>query len=408
MHYHYSIVPGTITSYLCSMHTIRSLKIFNLNSISNNNSNMDDIIIKEYTDFYYTYISMNLLLSLTCNCLPYTLSWLNQALPKNLIERFILFETHPLESLSIKYFLVSNFLVKVLTHIRNRRKGKFNIKEFKKLFEESKSLINTIQQDYFFIQNNEYKSKLKYQEYFYLMFYVSKLILFNIELSPYVYEEKLLPSKKYIKIKSINTKNESHLENEKNYSNNNDGGSSSINSKNDKSSYLYDDFKRGYKNLSLLEKIKYPGFNYKLDDDSKITQNEGGGDNNNDENTKFLIIPTPISNINYKNCYRVCYETAEKATLFLKELNKELNQNRMYYSFYSCFVFYHIGLFYMMVYANFKEERVKDIIEFYHEQIKVMDSYFPYLTYYYSKTYEKAKKEAYIAYSDNSIIFCPR
>jgi len=62
----------------------------------------------------------------------------------------------------------------------------------------------------------------------------------------------------------------------------------------------------------------------------------------------------------------------------------------------------------MVIYANFKNDDVKENIEFYHNQIKVMYKEFPVLSLHFSRLYEKAKIEAYEAYSNDSIIFCPK
>ncbi|OUM64313.1 hypothetical protein PIROE2DRAFT_60735 [Piromyces sp. E2] len=425
-----NIVPGTIDSYIWGEFTIRALKLYNF--FDSVNGITEDIIIKEYVDSYYTYINSNLLLNLTSNCMPNHLNWFNQAIPKSLNERFFLFEKHPLEKLTIKYLIVTNFLAKVIKHIRNRRNIEFNIKEFKKLFEESKNIVETLREDLDFIQNNEYKNKLEIQLYFYLVFYMAKLLLFNMELSPYVYNKKISPLKKYIKVNTVfseiefpfdnvqsssgyYTSNPSNDDDDDDDENDNDSYSFNNNDSNFDAKHDYNnasnsnltsnygkDFKRRYQDLCLLEKIKYSGFNYKLYHGSEKTGND-------DDDTQFLKIPPSLNDVNYGNCYRICYETAEKATLFLKEVNRVFvqPQPRVHYPQYLCIVFYHIGLFYMLVYVNFKEERVKEKIEFYHEQIKIVGNYYSYVSFYFSKTYEKAKREAYEAFSDDSLVFCP-
>jgi len=373
---------------------------------------MNDIYVKEYLATYYTFINTDLLLNITCNCIPDILSWFNQAIPKNLIERFFLFEKHPFENLSIKYFVVTNFLVKVVKYKRNCRNGIFSKKIFKRLFKESDNITETLKKDFMFIQNSEFKSQLQSQYYLYLLFYMAKLFLFNMELSPYIYDGKLIPLKKYVKIKAESTNINSPLQNIQNHSSNKDSyveeeDSSDCNSK-FSTDYFDENFQKRYQEYSILENIKYPGFIYKVYDESEKSRNDDKGENEADEeDERFLDIPSPISSIDYKNCYRICYETAEKATLFLKEINEELKPFEAY-PYYLCTVFYHIGLFYMIAYTNFKEEKDKENIEYYQEQIKAMGKYFPFISYYYLKTYKKAKKEAYIAFQDDSILFCPR
>jgi len=387
--------------------TIRGLKLFD--SYKNIND-MNDITFKEYLTTYYTYINTDLLLSITCNCIPDIMSWLNQAIPKGLIERFFLFEKHPFENLSIKHFVITNFLVKVLKHKRNRRNGVFNKIFFKKLFKESNNITEILQQDFKFIQVNEFRNQLQPQRYFYLLFSLAKLFLFNMEFSPYVYDGKFIPLNKYIKIKTVSTNIDSSLENKQHHNNERNVGEKDIYDNN--LIFLTEnynkDFQKKYQQICLLENIKYSGFNYKLYNESEKSLNDDEDENKKDEDdTKFLDIPLPISNINYKNCYRICYEIVERATFIIQEINDELKQSKVY-PYYLCIVFYHFGLFYMSIYANFKEEKVKENIEFYQEQIEIMCRYFPFVSYYYLKIYKNAKKEAYLAFQDDSIIFYPR
>ena len=112
--------------------------------------------------------------------------------------------------------------------------------------------------------------------------------------------------------------------------------------------------------------------------------------------------------MDYESCYYVCHDTVELAKNVLNEINENINQSRIIYPCYLCFAFYNIGLFYMLIYANFKNEIVKKDIEFFHEQIKIEYGYYPYISIYFSKMYEYAKMDAYEAFYDDSIIFYPK
>ncbi|OUM59159.1 hypothetical protein PIROE2DRAFT_15385 [Piromyces sp. E2] len=405
-----NLEPGTKDSYLLSgmcRRLFHSLNIYNCSSIRNNLLNRENI------DTFWNCLNNELLLNLTCNCIPDQLNWLNPVIPKYLTDPF-LFENDRPSNIGIKYYAISGLLVKVLKHVKNRNNGKFNNEEFNNLKEEIENVQKLLKYDYDFINKSKYKNEMKFQFYTYILFFTTKLILYNIKFSPYVYGKRLNFSKKYIQIRKKQNIIESNFE-----ISNNKSKKKSINNANPLNNETYrgeipfqpseidflnekiNDFEKKYQTFSLLERIPYPGFNYKLYNKTEKT--------NKNENIKFLKLHPSIKNIDYEKLYNICFDIVEEAKHFLKNLNKQLDHKiRIYYPWYLGFSFYNIGLFYMVVYANFKVEKVKNDIEYFHEQIKEINNYFPYLSFYYSKMYQNAKLEAYEAYSNNSILFCPK
>ncbi|ORX47104.1 hypothetical protein BCR36DRAFT_413759 [Piromyces finnis] len=400
-----NIEPGTYSSYILSGFMVRLLKMF---------KNTKDINAKEYIDFYYGYINSELLLNLTCNCLPENFSWLDEAIPKVLLDHLILFGNHPLERLQIKTISVTRFLVKVLNHIRCRRKGEFDKNEFKKLIDESDDMLGILIEDYNFIQSNKFKNSLTHQYYIHALFTIAKMLLYNIELSPYVYKKKISFSNKYINIKTRNTTNHNYDENDSRSSSHNNMNDEEDDGDDDDDSQLeFDyknrDFREKYDKYCILKNIKFSGFNYKLyDKEEEEKEEESKRLDKDSDPLEFLELHPLIKDFDYKKYYHLCFENAEWSKLILRRVNERLQNypNRAHYPCYLGFIFYHLGLFYMMIYANLKLEQFKEDIEYFHEQIKVMNE--PYISFYYDKLYENAKKEAYDAFLEDSLIFCPR
>jgi len=404
--------PGTKDSYLLSGLCCKLL--YSLNTHNNCSNDKDFILNRENTDTFWTCINNELLLNLTCNCLPNQLNWLDQVIPNHLTDPFLLEDNKP-SNIGIKYFAISGLLVKVLKHVNNRNNGTYNNEEFIKLKEDSENVHKLLKYDYDFINNSKYKNEMKFQLYTYILFFATKLILFNINLSPFVYGKRLNTSKKYILIEKKQNNLDSNIEktdskdtrntliNDDDINPLNDNGTSNKN--NSCLQYSIDDFlsesfKEKYQTLSILEQIPYPGFNYRLYNKSEKIHNN--------KNPKFLKLYPMKKDIDYEKHYNICFDIAEKAEHFLKKLNRKQDQKtRIYYPWYLGFAFYNIGLFYMLVYANLKNEKVKEDIEFFHKQIKEISNYFPSLSYYYSKMYQNAKMDAYEAFSDDSILFCP-
>ncbi|KAL6621874.1 hypothetical protein U3516DRAFT_626361 [Neocallimastix sp. 'constans'] len=411
-----NILPGVYINYMLSGITLRLVKVLNLNDDSKQNKN--NLFYYERVNSIWLSINIDTLLNLTCNCLDH-LNWLDQPIPQSITDRMLM-EKYPPTKGSIKYIVIINYIAKVIKHAKDRREGKFNNKEFKKLMEELETIRIHLKE--YFNNFQEKKNKLKYrsigcQFYIYLIYFTAKLILFNMELSPFVYQNKLFSSKKYIKIRKSSRKVQSHLNNSSNNTNNNmnkdyfdisinenSNNSKNINeteSTNFTSQNFNDDyFKNRYHFFSILENIPNNCFNYK-------TYVETYEMDNNDD-TLFLNIPPLINDMDYESCYYICFETVELAKNVLYEINENINQSRIIYPCYLCFAFYNIGLFYMLIYANFKNEQVKMDIEYFHDQIKNVYEYYPYISVYFSKMYERAKMDAYEAFLDDSIIFCPK
>jgi len=410
-----TIVPGVYINYVLSGITLRLVKALNLNDYKQIKNNL---YYYERVNSIWLSINIDTLLNLTCNCFDY-LNWLDQPIPQSVTDR-ILMEHYPPTEQSIKYIVITNYLAKVIKHAKHRRKGKFNKKEFKALMEELETIRKHLKKDFNNFKEN--KNKLRNssevcQLYIYLIFFTAKLILFNIELSPFIYQNQIHPSKRYIKIRK--SKHDLQFNNNSNNDNNNININIPINknlnlsnmeepeSTNSSSCYSEADFKsesfeKRYHFFSILENISYSCSNYRIYDEINET------DNNDNDNTLFLNIPQLINGMDYESCYYVCLNTVELAKNVLNEINENINQSRIIYPCYLCFAFYNIGLFYMLIYANFKDEKVKKDIEFFHEQIKNEYDYYPYLSVYFSKMYGYAKMDAYEAFYSDTIIFCPK
>jgi len=300
----------------------------------------------------------------------------------------------------------------VFRHVKNRINGQFNRNEFKKLMEETNYLKKIIIKDYDLIQMNEFKNNLNYHYYSYLLLSISRILLFNIELSPYVYRKKLIPFKKYIRMKPIeDTTMEEYPFSDMNNTHQN-------NNKNYYETYFETScsdpfFKEKFKNYCIFSKTKYPGFNYKPYDELENSMTKDGDDDINDDydDVEFLTIYPPLKDFDYENCFNLCLDILIKSKEFLININKfiyQSNSSKIKYYYYTGFYLYHAGMFCMTAYANLRDESMKEYIEFFHKQIKIMYRHAPYLSYFYSQIYDKAKKEAYAAYLDDTILFCPK
>jgi len=492
--------PGTNKSYILSGLSVRLLKVLNL--YEDPKSYIETVLYEERVKTIWSCLGKDTLMNITCNRLRHP-EWLDQPIPQAITDLSILKYYTP-ERLSVVFMASVMCLSKVIKHARNRRYNKLDKSEFKRLIDE----LNTIHKH---LESHISLSKISVTTdthpqltcimYHYIMYFTSKLLLFNIELSPYIYHNKLLPSKKYIQIerKSYNItklikncvddaiKNEAEnklcIENDSNNndinmmtpvslassissSNSSSNGSnknknndnmdrnsvnssendnendiemdnmninnSSINNNNSDSNsnlcinknnkldhYLNDNYnlfteitlsesaaslEYDYTNKCVISKLPEPSYNYKLYENDKETS-----DLDQKEKDKFIELPS-FSNedIDFENCYNVCFETAEKATNAIKMLYGVFSKGNVKYQNTLCWSFYHLGLFYMNVYANFKKENLKERIEFYHDQIKAMYKLYPFLSIHYSKLYEEAKEEAYQAFLDDSIIFYPK
>jgi len=380
--------------------TLRLVKVLNLNDDSKQIKN--DLFYYERVNSIWLSISIDTLLNLTCNSIDHII-WLDHPIPQSVTDR-ILMKNYPPTEQSIKFIVITNYTAKVIKHAKSRREGKFNNKEFLNLMEELETIRKYLKKDFNNFQNQIKKSSIGYQFYIYLIFFTAKLILFNMELSPFVYQNQLFSSSKYIKIRNTSSKFKSTINSNSNTNNNlerdpNDSqNDKNLNLSNDKNTNFKGEyFKNRYHHFSILENIPHTCFNYKRYDEV-----------DNDDPSLFLNIPPLISDIDYESCYNVCFNTVELAKNVLLEINEQMDQSRIIYPCYLCFAFYNIGLFYMLIYANFKKEKVKKDIEYFHDQIKNMYDYYPYISTYYSKMYEYAKVDAYEAFSDDSIIFCPK
>ncbi|OUM64548.1 hypothetical protein PIROE2DRAFT_8620 [Piromyces sp. E2] len=380
-----NLKPGTKESYLLNGISIRLLRV--LNNYDDHEMNKSSLFNEERIFTLWYCINNDIMQSL----LYYPLCQLNQLdqpLAQVLEDPYYL-KKNPPEDFTLKYIVIFKLLTKVLKHASDRRKGNFNINEFKKLIERLEYLDIRLKKEYLLIQRDKKKSNsqfLLYHFYSFLIFYVTKLILFNIELSPFVYKNRLSPSKKYVQIREeephFDIKSLENITGE-----NSDNGD--------------DDFSINYQTNSILDNMPSYNFNYQIYNDFNKY------DNNND--LKFLKIPPIVNGFDYETCYHICYDTVEKATEFLETVNKHFNKHDICYPYYLGWIFYNLGIFYMLIYTYFKKEpEIQEKIEFFHEQIKVMYINYPYISYYYSKLYEKAKREARKAAYDDSILFYPQ
>lgn len=407
-------MPGLHINYILSGITLRLVKALNLND---NKQVKNNLFYYERVNSIWLSINIDTLLNLTCNCLDH-LKWLDQPIPKNVTDRMLM-EHYPPTEHSKKYIVITNYLAKVIKHAKYRREGKFNRKEFKALMEELETIRKHLKKDFNSFKENKFKlnSIEICQFYIYLIFFTAKLILFNIEFSPFMYQNKILPSKRYIKVRKTMHNFQSRFNNSSNNINNSINIDIPVNENlnlsnieepeliNSTSYYSKADFnseyfEKRYHFFSILENISYSCSNYRIYDEINETDNN--------DNTLFLNIPQIINDMDYESCYYVCLETVELAKNVLNEINENINQSRIIYPCYLCFAFYNIGLFYMLIYVNFKNEEVKKDIEFFHKQIKNEYDYYPYLSVYFSKMYEYAKMDAYEAFYDDTIIFYPK
>ncbi|ORX87583.1 hypothetical protein BCR32DRAFT_289235 [Anaeromyces robustus] len=416
-----NILPGLYLNYMLSGITLRLVKVLNLNDDCKQDKN--NLFYYERVNSIWLSISIDTLLNFTCNNLEHII-WLDQPLPQSVTDRMLM-EKYPPSEYSIKFIVITNYIAKVINHAKNRREGIFNNKEFLNLMEEQESIRKHLKKDF----NNFQESKFKnnnvngYQLYIYLIFFTAKLILFNMELSPFVYQKRLFPSNKYIKIRKTPMKNNINTNKNLNINHNNDilinenlnipinknEIKTTNSSHHSEKEFNAEYFNSKYRYFSILENIPCTCFNYKRYDEIDIVDNVYNDDNDdNNVDSLFLNIPPLVNDIDYESCYNVCYDTVELSKNVLFEINEQMDPSRIIYPCYLCFAFYNIGLFYMLVYANFKEEKVKKDIEYFHDQIKNVYHYYPHVSVYFSKMYEYAKMDAYEAFSNNSILFCPK
>jgi len=213
------IVPGAYINYMHSGITLRLVKALNLNDYR---QIKDNLFYYERVNSIWLSINIDTLLNLTCNCLDH-INWLDQPIPQSVTDRTLM-EHYPPTEHSIKYIVITNCLAKVIKHVKYRREGKFNRKEFKALMEELETIRKHLKKDFNNFKENKIKLKNNsdvYQFYIYLIFFTAKLILFNIELSPFMYQNKILPSKKYIKVRKTMHNFQSRFNKNSNNINNN-------------------------------------------------------------------------------------------------------------------------------------------------------------------------------------------
>jgi len=486
--------PGTNKSYLLSGISVRLLKVLNLYEES---KYIDKILYEERVKTIWCCLGKDALMNITCNYLGHP-EWLDQPLPQAATDLSVIQYYTP-ERLTVVFMAAVICLNKVIQHVRKRRNNIIDKNEFRTLIDELNLIHKNLDRHISLSKKSATTNthpQLSCIVYHYTMYFTIKLILFNIELSPFIYSNKLLPSKKYIQIKrkaisfsnivnnynlinkcdcnnkhtiegkvtynstenimtpislssstnscNTNSSNNNNINNNNNNNDNNNNNNNNINNNNNDNSDSSIDFKQHsiiqienmdskqisesfniitanslsdsvslertvdsnleyeYNNRCVLSKISSPSFNYMLYDDKYMKKE-------NKENV-FLEIPKYYdSDIDYESCFNVCYETAEKATNVVNILYQTFkDKSKIKYQNSFCWFFYHIGLFYMNVYANFKKENVKEKIEFYHNQIKAMQKIFPFIAMHYSKLYEEAKIEAYEAFLNDKIIFCPQ
>jgi len=413
------------------------------------------------------------LMNITCN-IVYNPIWSDHCVSQS-ISDISIFQKFTPEKYTIIYMTIVVCLTKIVRHAIKRRKNSINKKEFKDLIDEITSTFISLENHITISHKNMTKPNDHYISciiYHYTLLFTAKLILFNIELSPYIYKYKINNSKKYVKvkhkilsieniivndydyIKSINQNNDtttsspnikkenipiskdtlivnteplasSSFSNIK-YNNGNEkfiftnnkfqyissnekiekiqsnGNSSTFSNVFELNSYekIVTQLENDYYKSCILKKIPETHFNYR-----EYNENE---EKNTDDSLEFLEYPPHLNDFDYESCFNVCLDTVDKATQAIKRLISYYDKSQLYYQNCLCWSFYNIGLFYMLIYANFKKDDAKEYIEFYHNQIRVMYKVYPILSLYYSKIYEQAKIEAYEAYSNDSIIFCPK
>ncbi|ORX56067.1 hypothetical protein BCR36DRAFT_581213 [Piromyces finnis] len=437
--------PGTNKSYIYSGLAMRLLKVLKL--YDNLNLPLNIMFYEERIKTVWCCIGKDFLLNITSNRLDRP-GWLDQPIPQSFTDSLTIKNYTP-ERLTVVFMAVVVSLTKIIRHARERRNNVFDKGEFKYLIQELALIQDHLEKHISLSQeiiDINSCSQLSCVIYLYILFFTAKLVLFNFELSPYIYSNTLIRSKKYVEMKhkeveisyilnqinkedsSINNKsfnelknkeNNNHFDNINNTSNitkntdnidllMNQSQNKNINFKKDDKSSLFenyeyikmeDEYVGEYCILSKLSPITY---NYKLfvkDNNNECTNNK---------EKAFLKIPQVINNLDYANCFNVCFDIVEQITRMLKIFVKSFNNSQIRYQNSLCWAFYYIGTFYMMIYANFKKEDAKEKIEFYYSQIRVMYKIYPFLSLYYSKLYEEAKLEAYEAFSNNSVVFCQK
>ncbi|ORX76864.1 hypothetical protein BCR32DRAFT_271023, partial [Anaeromyces robustus] len=440
-----NLEPGTNRSYLFSGIALRLLKVLKVLDFDRKpNTYIERILYEERVKTLWCCLGKDSLMNITSNSLEYP-RWLDQPLPQCATDISIINYYTP-KRLAVVFMAVVICLTKIIRYARLRRDNIIDVNIFKKSIDEINEIYNLLE-DHISLSKHAFSSNTHPQLaciiYHYTLYFTTKLVLFNIELSPYIYKGKLDPSKKYIQLKrkpqnisniikdicqKLNINKEEEIDSEFNlfgaFTNHSKSEVNTITSQslislslplneyinlnskskvpesNFSSNSINSDLDYEYYSKTILAKIPISSFNYKLYD-------EKNDDNTNDSKKIFLKIPPFLKTIDYENCFNVCFETAEKATNALKILVNYLEENLRYQSSL-CWTFYNLGLFYMNVYANFKREDLKETIEFYHDQIKIMYKNFPDLSVHYSKIYEEAKIEAYTSFLDDNIIFCPR
>jgi len=446
-----------------------------LNLFEDSKNNMEPILYEERVKTIWCCLGKDALMNITCNFIGHS-EWIDQPLPPSATDLSVLQYYTP-ERLTVVFMAAVICLNKVIQHVKKRRNNNMDKNEFKKLIDEL-NLIHKHLDKHISLSKKSVTTNTNPQLsciiYHYTMYLTTKLILFNIELSPFIYQNKLSPLKKYVQVKrsspnitgsfgkyntgenkrkilinseninnsnimtpdslasstSSNYNNDSNINNKNNYSNNNINSSidsrellslqsEDINTKrvNDNFNLISanslsnseslekvvdSSFDCEYHNKCILSKLPTPSYKY-------IIYNEKFKNKKNDDETVFLEIPSTYKqNIDYESCFNVCFETAEKATNAINILYNTFDKSNIKYQNSFCWFFYHIGLFYMNAYANFKRIDLKEKIEFYHNQIDAIYRIYPFISAHYSKLYEEAKNEAYEAYLDDTIIFCPQ
>jgi len=207
-----NIGPGTRESYLLFGISVRLTKALNIYGDDKKSDNF--ITFEERISIIWHCVNGDVLLSITSNRLDQA-NLIDQPLVHNLDDLFFI-NKYPPEDFVLKYIVILKFMIKVIKHVSNRRKGNFNIIEFRKLIENLEYIGIRLKKEYFLVEKDKEKSKNKFlmvHYYSYLLFYATKLILFNIELSPYVFKKKLSPTNKYVQIDKEKVFSSSSFEN---------------------------------------------------------------------------------------------------------------------------------------------------------------------------------------------------
>jgi len=192
--------PGTNKSYLFSGITIRLLKVLNLYEGPKNY--MEPILYEERVKTIWCCLGKDALMNITCNFIGHS-EWMDQPLPQSATDLSVLQYYTP-ERLTVVFMAAVTCLNKVIQHVKKRRNNNLDKNEFKILIDElnliHKHLNKHISLSKKSVTTNTHP-QLSCIIYHYTMYFTTKIILFNIELSPFIYQNKLSPLKKYIQVK---------------------------------------------------------------------------------------------------------------------------------------------------------------------------------------------------------------